>query len=482
MPTTNGNRKLLDLKRWEFVSIAPQATAAAHFIVSSRHYRQQQLLLSSNTAAHLYNPSEDGFVAVPSPALAGTFGAGACGVAASFSTGITTAALFLTATAGTTTSINTNQNLQRDLRGYSVYFVGGNNAGKLKTIASNTIGANAVITFAGAPEAVAFNNSSQYRLMTPVWFVLGAGTLAAGSFRKYDLATNTWTTLAHANLPSTIGTDAKLVSTPAWIDTGFKSFSTGTATSGTSTTLVDSSRSWLAGGNGQWANAQIRITGGTGAGQIRAITSSDNNTITVAGFATTPDSTSTYSIEGNDDRIYFLGNNAVGLHIYNISTNSWTAAVVPAVARGGAPGAGMSAHWVHSAPAADWNNENTIKNGRYIYSFRGNGGAQLDRFDIAGVTWEAISYSPAAETFNAGTKYAYNKDRLYISKENTGRWFAFDFAESAMQAWGVMTYTQGAALVGDTAFDVTYRDGATEIDYLYMLLNTSNVLLRQQVV
>ena len=80
MATTNGNRKILDLKRWEMLTAAPQATAAAHFIVSSRHYRQQQMLVSSNTGAQMYNPNEDGWITLPSPALAGTFGAGACGV------------------------------------------------------------------------------------------------------------------------------------------------------------------------------------------------------------------------------------------------------------------------------------------------------------------------------------------------------------------------------------------------------------------
>jgi hypothetical protein len=45
-----------------------------------------------------------------------------------------------------------------------------------------------------------------------------------------------------------------------------------------------------------------------------------------------------------------------------------------------------------------------------------------------------------------------------------------------------MTYTQGAALLGDTAFDVHYIDGGTEIDYVYMLLNTSTVLLRAMVI
>ena len=478
MPTTNGNRKILDLKRWEFCTPSPNATAAATFIVSSRHYRQQQLHVISNTAANLYNPMEDGWIAVPSPALAGTFGAGACGVAGSFSTGTTVAASSLTATAGSTTTITTNQNLQRDLRGYSVYFVGGTNAGKTKTIASNTIGASSVITFSGAAEAVAFDSTSQYRIKAPVFYVLGAGTLAAGSFRKYDFATNTWTTLAITGLPASIGTDGRLISTPAWIDSGFKSFATGAATAGAATTLTNSAKAWA---TNQWANSQIRITAGTGAGQIRSVASNTGTAITVPAWTINPDATSQYSIEGNDDFIYFIGNNAVTMYRYSISGNTWTT-LSPGVARGGAPGTGMGGSWIHSVPAADWNNENLILNGRYIYSFRGAGGALLDRYDIAGNTWAAISYAPAVETFSTGTKYVYNKNRLYMTKESTGRWFCFDFAENAMQPWGTATYTQGAAVLGDTAFDVTYKDGATEINYIYFLLNTSTVLLRQMVI
>ena len=37
-------------------------------------------------------------------------------------------------------------------------------------------------------------------------------------------------------------------------------------------------------------------------------------------------------------------------------------------------------------------------------------------------------------------------------------------------------------MVGDTAFDVTYRDGNTEIVYIHMLLNSSAVNLRQLVI
>lgn len=476
MPTTNGNRKILDLKRWEFCAPSPSATAAGAFIVSSRHFRQQQLLVVSNTTAWIYNPSEDGWVALASPALAGTFGAGASGTAGAWSTGSTVAASSLTATAGTTSTITTNQTLARDLRGYKIHILAGPNAGVVLDIVSNTIGANAVITVAS--QASAFSASTVYRLLTPRWYVLGAGTLASGSFRVYDYATNTWTTLVNTGLPASIGTDGKLIATPSIVDGAFKSFATGTATSATSTTLVNSGKSWA---SGQWVNSQIRITGGTGAGQIRTITASDATSVTVSTWTTTPDNTSTYSIEGNDDFLYYVGNNAVTMYRYSISGNSWST-LSPGVARGGAPGAGMSGHWIHSVAESDWNVENSMLNGRYIYSFRGAAGALLDRYDIAANSWSAVSYAPAADTFAAGTKYSLHNGFLYITKEATGRWFAYDIARGEMFPWGTMLYPQGAAAVGDTAFDVIYEDGATDIFYVYMLLNTSTVLLRQMVI
>ena len=476
MPTTNGNRKILDMKRWEFCTPLPQATAAAHCIISSRHFRQQQLLVTSVSNAHLYNPNEDGFVVLPSALLA-TFQAGACGVASGVSTGSTAGVASLTATGGTVSTIVTNQTLARDLRGYSVHILAGPNAGVTLEILSNAIGANATITV--ATQAVAFSASTVYRLMTPSFFVLGGGTLAAGSFKRYDFATNTWVTLANTGLPASFGTDGRLVATPSWIDTGYKAFATGTATAGGANTLTNSARNWS---TNQWANSQVRITAGTGAGQIRTVASNTGTVITTsAAWTTNPDATSQYSIEGNDDFIYLMGNNAVAMYRYSISGNTWTT-LSPTLARAGAPGASLGGSWVHSVSATDWTTENAIQNGRYIYSFRGGGTTGLDRYDIAANTWAALTYSPATETFTTGAKYAYCKDAIYLTKEATGRWFRFDIAQSSMDGWGTVLMPQGGGVVGDTAFDVTYRDGATEIDYIYFALNTSNILLRQMVI
>lgn len=478
MPTTNGNRKLLDLKRWEQVTPAPSATVAGSFIASSRHFRQQQLYVNSTTTSWLYNPFEDGWVQVPSPALAGTFGAGAAGVAGSWSTGTTVAAASLTATGGTTSTIVTNQTLARSLAGYSIHILAGPNAGVTLPILSNTISANATITVTA--QASAFSASTVYRLCTPVWYVLGAGTLASGSFRKYDWATNTWTTLVNTGLPATIGTDGKLITTPSWLNTNYYQFATGTATAGGASTLTNSGKAWTV---NSWTNYQIRIVSGTGAGQIRTIASNTATVITTsAAWTTQPDATSVYSIEGNDDFVYYLGNNAVTLFRYSITSNTWTT-LSPTAARAAAPGAGMSAHWVYGETNTAWTNENTIINGQRIYSFRGAAGAVLDYYDIAANTWvSGVSYAPATETFTTGSKYTYINDKLYIQKDATNRWFEYDFADQGMNGWTTMPVVQGAAIVGDTAFDTTYYDGATEIHYVYMLMNTSTIMYRQMVI
>jgi hypothetical protein len=476
MPTDFKLKKLLHLKRWEQVTPAPAATAAGSFIASSRHFRQQQLFVRGTTEAYIYNPSEDGWVQLPSPALAGTIAAGAAGVAGAWSTGTTVAASSLTATGGTTSTIVTNQTLARSIAGYSVHILSGPNAGVTLPILSNTIGATATITV--ATQGSAFTSSTVYRLCTPVWYVLGSGTLASGSFRKYDFATNTWTTLAHANLPASIATDGKLISTPSWINTDYKKFATGTATSATGTTLVNSAKSWA---TNQFRDAfQVRIESGTGAGQIRIVSSNIGTTLTVPTWTITPDATSVYSIEGNDDFLYYMGNNAVTMYRYSISANTWST-LSPVAARAGAPTAGMSGHWIYNETNTAWTNENAIINGRRIYSFRGS--ALLDYYDIAANTWvSGLLYSPAQETFATGSKYTYLNDKIYIQKDATNRWFEFDIADQNMMGWTTMPVGQGAAIVGDTCFDATYYDGATEIHYVYMLMNTSALMYRQMVI
>jgi hypothetical protein len=143
----------------------------------------------------------------------------------------------------------------------------------------------------------------------------------------------------------------------------------------------------------------------------------------------------------------------------------------------------MSGHWVWGCTEADWNNESSILNGRYIYSFRGAAGTAVDRYDIALNTWTSpLTYSPWNEFFGTGTKYVYNGDALYIQKDVTGRWFRFDIPKSALEGWGSVQMPQGAAILGDTAFDASFIDGATKIPFIYFLMNTHTQMLRCMVI
>jgi len=252
-------------------------------------------------------------------------------------------------------------------------------------------------------------------------------------------------------------------------------FATGTATSATATTLVNSAKTWT---TSQWVNYQIRIVSGTGAGQIRTITANDGTSVTVATWTTTPDATSVYSIEGNDDFLYLIGNNAVTLYRYSISGNTWTT-LTPGSARAAAPSTGANLTWVNASDDTTWTGESAILNGRRLYSFRAGAGAILDYYDIPGNTWvSGLTYAPATETVTTGTKWIYNGNFIYFQKDATGRWFRHNVVTSEQDGLSTMTYTQGAAVLGNTAWDVTYTDGATKIVYLHMLLNTSPVALR----
>jgi hypothetical protein len=143
----------------------------------------------------------------------------------------------------------------------------------------------------------------------------------------------------------------------------------------------------------------------------------------------------------------------------------------------------MSGHWIWGADDIRWTTESAIQNGRYIYSFRGGAGTILDRYDIPGNTWSSsISYAPATETLTTGTKYAYNGNYIYIQKDATGRWFRHNVVTSEQDGWSTTLYTQGTAIVGDTAFDVEYKDGNTEIGYVYFLINTGTPMLRAMII
>lgn len=466
MATTLNLRPILDRPQWEMCAMLPFTSAAGTHVISSTLPDQLQLVIHGTTTQWLYDPATDAWLLLPSGALAGTFGAGTCGT--HHPNGPTG-----TASAGSASTITTVTAVARSLAGYRVRITAGTGAGQERTIASNTVGTNAVLTVTTS-WTVTPDATSQYLLLTGRFFVFIGGPGGPG-MKYFDLATGTWSAaLTMTGAPVAPVTDCKLRSTPGSV----AQFATGTATAGTASTLTNGAKTWTV---NQWTNSQVRITAGTGAGQIRTIASNTATVLTVAAnWTINPDNTSVYAIECNDDYLYLAGNAAITLYRYSISGNSWST-LSPGVARSVAPGVGMSLNWVKGATAAAWTNEAAIINGRRLYSWRGAGTGGLDYYDIAANAWTngVAVWGMGQETFTTGTVHD-NADRgiIITQKDATGRFFALDVANQQLTPKATLFYPQSTAIVGDRLFTVEYTDGATRIQWAYFIGSTLTTMFR----
>lgn len=481
MTLTNNFTRLLHTRLWEPRSFPKIANIAGAGVTTQKSRLSDQFvyLIRATTTADIYDTFGDAWGTLGSPSLA-TFGAGTCsehmpmGPAGN-------------ATGGSSSTVATSLNIPIDLRGYKIRITAGPGAGDERTILSNTIGATSVITV-DSNFSAAITSSSSFQLITGSWWLFGGGTLASGSFKVFDYATQTWTNKSITGLPASFGTDGCLVGTPSIVDNGVvTAFATGTATGGTVSTISNAGKNWA---TNQWANAfQVRITGGTGAGQVRRIASNTATDITVtSNWTTNPDSTSTYSIEGDDDSLYLLGAGAVTMYRYSISGNSWST-ISPTSARGAATSTGMSASWIATHPAADWTTENNIKNGRRIYSFRGGGSTALDYFDIPTQAWSStiITY-PMSITPTTGWKFLAIDGKIYIRETGTGLTantvYVYDPATGIINGINSLPMLCSTSAVGSTMFQATLTAGGTTIKWLYVFIDhgVQSSLFRFQVV
>lgn len=479
-------KKLIHRKSPELLApLAAGNTTAGGFVVADKGDvvpgHDSAFYVGGVSAIWRYSGDEDAWMQVPNSGIAGTFAVGSCGeyCALSMPGGNATN----TATAGTTTSLTTALTLAMNMKGIKVRVVSGAGAGYEGTIAYNTTGANSVITVTPA-SGTAFGATSVFQLFGGALWFFNAGTVAVG-FAVYDIATNAWTQKSVVGLPTAWGTDAQLVSTGGLLGNDGLGFSNGTSTgTNTTTTLNDTGKTWPVNG---WTNCQVRIKAGTGAGQVRTIASNTANALTVsAAWTATPDATSTYAIEGNDDFMYLAGNNAVTLYRYSLSGNTWTT-LAPTVARPATGGGGML-NWIDGVPgwqeasAGVYSNHylTTIikQNGRYLYSFRGSATNVLDVYDIALNTWvNGVAYGNQMETFTTGSCSVDAAGMIYIQKEATGRIYRFDVDKHRIDPLFLSPLPQGAVLVGDKMTIMTYRDTGVG-RWLYTLGHTRAELMR----
>lgn len=482
MSFTNTLRKLVHRKSWEYLAPLPLVNANGSFLVSDKNnLTPNSIIFYISNAASIfrYDGDEDSWLQLPTSGIAGAFGLGACGEFRGL--GALGGVFEQSATGGGLNTINTNRTIVRNLAGRRIRVTSGLGIGFDSTIVSNTIGSNAIITVSGG---TTFDASTRFQIFSGSMWFQNAG--ASAGFAVYDIATNTWT--AKSAVGITWGTEGYLIATPSSITP----FASGTVTAGAATTLTDSTRGWL---TNQWANSQVRITAGTGIGQIRTISSNTATVLTVSSAWTiNPDATSEYVIEANDDYFYLLGNNAVTLYRYSVASNTWTT-LSPGSVRSGAPGAGCSGAFIDSASTWVLNSNGSPnlltatgagvykQNGRYILSFRGGNTSALDMYDIALNTWiSSIEYGNRNEAFSTTANSVDYKGDIYIMKEATGRINKFSVDDWAHKSFTFNPIPAGVNISGVKLAILPYEEGGESFAYLYSMYHTRQDFLRMLII
>lgn len=279
----------------------------------------------------------------------------------------------------------------------------------------------------------------------------------------------------------------------------------GWPTSGTATTLVDSTKSWL---NNQWVNCKVRIVCGTGVGNEATITSNTSTTLTVASWPNaTPDTTSKYEIldsygivttggsavttvtDANKNfttnilagkRLRFIAGTGVGNEIA-ISSNTATVITLASsittdttsvyeIYEIPARSTGMSCAWLFGL-------SDTTKKGNQIISFRGGSSNVFDIYNININKWEITPfYSPITTTLTTGSMYTYDGvDAIYFTKDATGRIYKLDMSTYLADACSTTPYAHGAAILGNRMELIKTTDG---LKYLYIMRHTGQEMWR----
>lgn len=280
--------------------------------------------------------------------------------------------------------------------------------------------------------------------------ITGSGITAASFYRSYETSSNGLFVTASLSQNAASTQNNVIISVELSSSRGF-----GTATGGTASTLVDTTKNWP---TNFWVGAQIRFLAGTGVGQETSITSNTNNTITFSTTNTanattsTPDTTTVYSILPIGRR--------------NTTSNST-----------GVDGAGMI--WVYGRESGSSITPQS-ELGKYIWCFEGNSTMRLAKYNIATMMYEYPFIFPFhhATSFNlgAGTYYAYDgKNRIYIQPNTTAQFLYIDTDREISENASTLPAGAGTARASNKMIIKTSEDG---LDYLYYMRQNDTSFLR----
>ena len=531
----NTFKKVIDTLVWRQVPPMPNAHAAAVAVCSdlrndiSRNPFVYQLV--SNAILNRYNIITKGSAFAVNPGLGGTFGAGSAsafipsfGLVGTIAAGATTTSVTLTTALPTAVGVNMLANRGGSGEyGYKLRIIDNGAGGSGKTveryITGNTASTTPVITVLSAFGFTPVSGS-RYEIVAGRVAMLSAGTLAATSWRSFEVATNTLASMTQTNLPATIATDSSLMvldeqyvpfnNSPGDgmvkgaynYDTGVVSryALTATATGASSLTGQATLGDAVVLAN-EYRNFQIRIvedtTNVTAMGQRRIIASHTAGPSAVYTLGTawtvTPSATAKFVIElPNLCLLRSSATTTVYTYHYtdatsNNGTNSIVANAWSTTYFGVAPAANAAGGmWAPSFGIEP--DQNRYGRQSFCYFFRG-GAATLDVLDIAGGTtgaWTgAIVYdgSPGAlpATGSGGCYSPFDNEgrmfymNLYVASQ-ISQMYRFDVENRVLSVFTPTDYLQsGGAALGNRVACYCALDGTDTYDTVFLQSHLSTV-------
>jgi len=513
---------------WVQTAPAPNAHVAGQGVACDlrNDYSRNPFIyqLASNTILNRYNAVMKGWNLSISPSLAGTFGAGAgavfapsLGLVGTVSTGSSTTSV---TTSTAMTAVAPNMLANRGGSGDYGFRVRITSPAQGKTeerwIVGNTSGTTPTLLL---DAALSFTPASgdTYEILGGRVFMLGAGTLASGSWKSFEVASNTLATKTQTNLAATISTDFSalaldeqyvpydrkpgegfIVGAGTYDAGNSKLCLTATATAA-STITGQSSAGDAAVLQNEYRNFQIRIvedtTNKTAVGQRRIIAShtAGASAVYTLGTAWTvqPSSTAKFVIE-YPNLIILRSTATTTLYTYNygtatvnngtntIAADAWSTTYFAAA--GNAHGAGVT-----MLPSFGIEPD-TAKNARhsFVYCFRG-GSVNLDLFDIAGGTTGAWTNGIVYDGSGMATPNTGTTGKL-APTDNEGRFgymniyaasvinqlYRFDVKNRVLTVFTPTDWVQtGTAAAGDRLGTVAVIDGADKYTMLLLVNHLS---------
>lgn len=514
MATTLNPKDYFDLPMWRPESpLLAASTAGASLAWDHRNNANGHpyiYYMRSATALDALDPTTGDWLPLTSPALAGSFGAGATAVffpsqgpRGTLAAGATTSKVILTT--ALPSAVGPNQLANRgDGVGFRIRIIGNaaGSSGKIeeRTIVANTAGTTPTL-WLDTPLTFTPATGDGYEIRSGRVFMLSAGVLAAGAYKYYDCATNSYsgTALSITNLPATVGTDSNALalseSHVPYDMTPGEGFIPGgattsnllraiQATAATATTITGSGMFADLAAD-EYRNFQVRVvedaTTPTAVNQRRRIsthTSGATGVFTVAAWAVTPSATAKFVVENDDDKLLLRSSATTSVYTYNIAANTWDTTTWAAAVAHSTGVVFEQSFGIKRDAGANARHSN-------IFCIRGGGSSAIDVLDIAGAATGAWSNDivygnkSAALFFTTGTTGAYDPATmqgrfLHINVNGTQRFARFDMLNRIIDAGAYLRFPQGTAIVGQKMANGLFIDGATKANFLYHATHTQD--------